>query len=49
MVIGSTIAMLWEWRRPRSWEVWGFALAAGLIGVSATLPLHRLAPAPGLT
>ncbi|KAL8281203.1 hypothetical protein RQP46_006237 [Phenoliferia psychrophenolica] len=28
---GALIAYFWERRRPTSWEVWGFALAAGMI------------------
>ena len=31
MVIGSHVAYLWATRRPKSWEVWGFALSSGLI------------------
>ena len=31
MVIGASAAYLWAGKRPKSWEVWGFALAAGLI------------------
>lgn len=31
MAVGSVIAMVWERKRPASWEIWGFALAAGMI------------------
>lgn len=31
MAVGSVTAMIWERRRPASWEIWGFALAAGMI------------------
>ena len=31
MVIGSHVAYFWATKRSRSWEVWGFALASGLI------------------
>lgn len=31
MSVGAVIAMIWERKRPASWEVWGFALAAGMI------------------
>jgi uncharacterized oligopeptide transporter (OPT) family protein len=31
MIIGSHAAYWWAGRRPRAWEVWGFALASGLI------------------
>jgi len=31
MVIGAQVAYFWAVRKPKSWEIWGFALAAGLI------------------
>jgi uncharacterized oligopeptide transporter (OPT) family protein len=31
MVIGAHVAYLWAAKRPKSWEVWGFALSAGLV------------------
>ncbi|KAI8817268.1 OPT oligopeptide transporter protein-domain-containing protein [Fimicolochytrium jonesii] len=31
MLIGSMILLVWERRNPESWNVWGFALASGLI------------------
>ncbi|CED85432.1 Oligopeptide transporter, OPT superfamily [Phaffia rhodozyma] len=31
MSVGCIIAMIWERRRPATWEIWGFALAAGMI------------------
>ena len=31
MVLGAHVAYAWAARRPASWEVWGFALAAGLV------------------
>ena len=31
MSVGAIIALLWQKRSASSWEVWGFALAAGLI------------------
>jgi len=31
MILGAQVAYWWAGRRPRAWEVWGFALASGLI------------------
>ena len=31
MVIGAHVAYGWAAKRPSSWEIWGFALAAGLV------------------
>ena len=31
MVIGAHVAYWWAGKKPKSWEIWGFALAAGLI------------------
>jgi uncharacterized oligopeptide transporter (OPT) family protein len=31
MLIGAHVAYGWAAKRPKSWEIWGFALAAGLI------------------
>ena len=31
MIVGASVAYLWAAKRPKSWEVWGFALSAGLI------------------
>jgi len=43
MVFGAHVAQIWGERWPKSWEIWGFALSAGLVagegmgGVATTL------------